>query len=185
MKKKMMNNYCKGIVIVQRKEEYYFLQYLKCNFHLPIKVFLVNLDGKITNLKKIEYLLNDKKICKEIYLEKEKNEIKNFSIILVLNINDIKDIKNKNEYLEKEYFKELWFEKYVVSIYMNCNFKDLLVGIGAIDEREKLETTTYMNLVPINDFEMAKLAIKKLIKKLEMNKESNFKILLEKCLEFL
>ena len=68
---------------------------------------------------------------------------------------------------------------------MNCNFKDLLVGIGAIDEREKLETTTYMNLVPINDFEMAKLAIKKLIKKLEMNKESNFKILLEKCLEFL
>lgn len=180
-----MNNYCKGIVIVQRKEEYYFLQYLKSNFHLPIKVFLVNLEGQIINLKKLEYLSSDKKICKEIHIEKEKNAIKDFLIIPVLNINDIKDIRSKSEYLEKECFRAFWFEKYVVPVYMNCDFKDLLVEIGAIDKGEKLETTTYMKLVPINDFEMAKSAIRKMINQLEMSKESNFKILLEKCLEFL
>lgn len=180
-----MSNYCKGIVIVQRKEEYYFLQYLKSNFHLPIKVFLVNLNDNIINFKRLDCLSSEKRLCKDIYIEKEKGEIKNFFIMTILDINDIKDISSKNEYIMKESFKEFWFEKYVIPIYMNCNFKELLVKIGAIDKKEKLDTITYMKVVPINTLEIATEAIKKLSEQFEGNEESNFEILLEKCLEFL
>lgn len=178
----MKNNYYRGIVIVRRKEEYYFLQYLRSNFHLPIKVFQVNLDSDI---KKIDYLSNYKKLCKDIYIEKEKNKMKNFFIMLVSDVNTIKNISDKNETIKKENLKEFWFEEYVIPIYMSCNFKELLVKIGAINEKEKLDITTYMKLVPINDPEIAKLAMKNLAEQLGKNEESNFEILLEKFLEFL
>lgn len=181
----MMNNYCKGIIIVQRKEEYYFFQYLKSNFHLPIKIFLEDLNQNIINLERIDYLYSNSKLCKNFFIEKEKNEIKNFFIMPILDINKFKDIKDTNEYISKVVFDKFWFKEHVIPIYMNCNFKELLIKTGAISGIENLDTTTYRKLIPISNFEEAKKSINNLINLLENNEDNNLKILFEKCLEYL
>lgn len=159
-----IKNYLQALVIVHGKSELQMCNFIKKNLRLNNIDIISKNNGKhsiqITSLMKIlngKYLktFNDFLICYEDKLNLDKNGKLNndFKIFIIMDTDDCKE-EEKNNFINKNMFKNYWAHKYIVPIYNITNLEDVLVKSEVINKntiKNKRDKKDYIKIFPTDD----------------------------------
>ena len=104
--------------------------------------------------KDIDTLDNFKNTYKDD-LEIKDNEIiidKDFKIFIIMDTDDCKNNEEKNNFINKNMFKNYWGYKYILPIYNITNLEDVLIKAKIIDKntiKNKKDKKNYIKIFPI------------------------------------
>ena len=157
-------NYLKAIVIVHGKSEFQMCDFIKRKLKLKIEIVSKNKGANSIQISSIMKRLKGKDIdtldnFKNTYkddLEIKDNKIiidKNFRIFIIMDTDDCKE-EEKNNFINKNMFKNYWAHKYIVPIYNIRNLEDVLVKSKVIDKntiKNKRDKKDYIKIFPTDD----------------------------------
>ncbi len=156
-------NYLKAIVIVHGKSELQMCDFIKRKLKLKIDIVSKNKGGNSIQISSIMKILKGKDIdtldnFKNTYkddLEIKDNEIiidKDFKIFIIMDTDDCKNNEEKNNFINKNMFKNYWGYKYILPIYNITNLEDVLIKAKIIDKntiKNKKDKKNYIKIFPI------------------------------------
>lgn len=157
-------NYLKALVIVHGKSELQMCNFIKKNLRLNVIDIISKNKGKnpiqITSLMKI---LNEKnlklfnnfliKYEDKLNLDKNRKLNNNFKIFIIMDTDDCKE-EEKNNFINKNMFKNHLAYRYIVPIYNITNLEDVLVKSKVIDKntiKNKKDKKDYIKIFPTDD----------------------------------
>ena len=157
-------NYLKAIVIVHGKSEFQMCDFIKRKLKLKIEIVSKNKGANSIQISSIMKRLKGKDIdtldnFKNTYkddLEIKDNKIiidKDFRIFIIMDTDDCKE-EEKNNFINKNMFKNYWAHKYIVPIYNIRNLEDVLVKSKVIDKntiKNKRDKKDYIKIFPTDD----------------------------------
>lgn len=157
-------NYLKVIVIVHGKSEFQMCDFIKRKLKLKIEIVSKNKGANSIQISSIMKRLKGKDIdtldnFKNTYkddLEIKDNKIiidKDFRIFIIMDTDDCKE-EEKNNFINKNMFKNYWAHKYIVPIYNIRNLEDVLVKSKVIDKntiKNKRDKKDYIKIFPTDD----------------------------------
>ena len=157
-------NYLKAIVIVHGKSEFQMCDFIKRKLKLKIEIVSKNKGANSIQISSIMKRLKGKDIdtldnFKNTYkddLEIKDNKIiidKNFRIFIIMDTDDCKE-EEKNNFINKNMFKNHWAHKYIVPIYNIKNLEDVLVKSEVINKntiKNKRDKKDYIKIFPTDD----------------------------------
>lgn len=157
-------NYLKAIVIVHGKSEFQMCDFIKRKLKLKIEIVSKNKGANSIQISSIMKRLKGKDIdtldnFKNTYkddLEIKDNKIiidKDFRIFIIMDTDDCKE-EEKNNFINKNMFKNYWAHKYIVPIYNITNLEDVLVKSKVIDKntiKNKRDKKDYIKIFPTDD----------------------------------
>ncbi|MEI0596038.1 hypothetical protein [Brachyspira pilosicoli] len=138
-------NYLKAIVIVHGQSELQMCNFIKNKLRLKIDIISKDKGGHSIQISSIMKRLKGKDInsltnLKNRYkdeLEIEDDEIiidKDFKIFIIMDTDDCKNEEEKNNFINKNMFKNYWAYDYIVPIYNITNLEDVLIKSKVIDK---------------------------------------------------
>lgn len=157
-------NYLKVIVIVHGKSEFQMCDFIKRKLKLKIEIVSKNKGANSIQISSIMKRLKGKDIdtldnFKNTYkddLEIKDNKIiidKNFRIFIIMDTDDCKE-EEKNNFINKNMFKNYWAHKYIVPIYNIRNLEDVLIKSEVINKntiKNKRDKKDYIKIFPTDD----------------------------------
>lgn len=157
-------NYLKVIVIVHGKSEFQMCDFIKRKLKLKIEIVSKNKGANSIQISSIMKRLKGKDIdtldnFKNTYkddLEIKDNKIiidKDFRIFIIMDTDDCKE-EEKNNFINKNMFKNYWAHKYIVPIYNIRNLEDVLIKSKVIDKntiKNKRDKKDYIKIFPTDD----------------------------------
>lgn len=157
-------NYLKAIVIVHGKSEFQMCDFIKRKLKLKIEIVSKNKGANSIQISSIMKRLKGKDIdtldnFKNTYkddLEIKDNKIiidKDFRIFIIMDTDDCKE-EEKNNFINKNMFKNYWAHKYIVPIYNITNLEDVLVKSEVINKntiKNKRDKKYYIKIFPTDD----------------------------------
>lgn len=157
-------NYLKAIVIVHGKSEFQMCDFIKRKLKLKIEIVSKNKGANSIQISSIMKRLKGKDIdtldnFKNTYkddLEIKDNKIiidKDFRIFIIMDTDDCKE-EEKNNFINKNMFKNYWAHKYIVPIYNIRNLEDVLIKSKVIDKntiKNKRYKKDYIKIFPTDD----------------------------------
>lgn len=157
-------NYLKAIVIVHGKSEFQMCDFIKRKLKLKIEIVSKNKGANSIQISSIMKRLKGKDIdtldnFKNTYkddLEIKDNKIiidKDFRIFIIMDTDDCKE-EEKNNFINKNMFKNYWAHKYIVPIYNIRNLEDVLVKSKVIDKntiKNKRDKKDYIKIFPTDN----------------------------------
>ncbi|WP_288694810.1 hypothetical protein [uncultured Brachyspira sp.] len=157
-------NYLKAIVIVHGKSEFQMCDFIKRKLKLKIEIVSKNKGANSIQISSIMKRLKGKDIdtldnFKNTYkddLEIKDNKIiidKDFRIFIIMDTDDCKE-EEKNNFINKNMFKNYWAHKYIVPIYNIRNLEDVLIKSKVIDKntiKNKRDKKDYIKIFPTDD----------------------------------
>ena len=157
-------NYLKAIVIVHGKSEFQMCDFIKRKLKLKIEIVSKNKGVNSIQISSIMKRLKGKDIdtldnFKNTYkddLEIKDNKIiidKDFRIFIIMDTDDCKE-EEKNNFINKNMFKNYWAHKYIVPIYNIRNLEDVLVKSKVIDKntiKNKRDKKDYIKIFPTDN----------------------------------
>lgn len=157
-------NYLKAIVIVHGKSEFQMCDFIKRKLKLKIEIVSKNKGANSIQISSIMKRLKGKDIdtldnFKNTYkddLEIKDNKIiidKDFRIFIIMDTDDCKE-EEKNNFINKNMFKNYWAHKYIVPIYNITNLEDVLVKSKVIDKntiKNKRDKKDYIKIFPTDN----------------------------------
>lgn len=157
-------NYLKAIVIVHGKSEFQMCDFIKRKLKLKIEIVSKNKGANSIQISSIMKRLKGKDIdtldnFKNTYkddLEIKDNKIiidKDFRIFIIMDTDDCKE-EEKNNFINKNMFKNYWAHKYIVPIYNIRNLEDVLVKSEVINKntiKNKRDKKDYIKIFPTDD----------------------------------
>lgn len=157
-------NYLKAIVIVHGKSEFQMCDFIKRKLKLKIEIVSKNKGANSIQISSIMKRLKGKDIdtldnFKNTYkddLEIKDNKIiidKNFRIFIIMDTDDCKE-EEKNNFINKNMFKNYWAHKYIVPIYNIRNLEDVLIKSEVINKntiKNKRDKKDYIKIFPTDD----------------------------------
>lgn len=157
-------NYLKAIVIVHGKSEFQMCDFIKRKLKLKIEIVSKNKGANSIQISSIMKRLKGKDIdtldnFKNTYkddLEIKDNKIiidKDFRIFIIMDTDDCKE-EEKNNFINKNMFKNYWAHKYIVPIYNITNLEDVLVKSEVINKntiKNKRDKKDYIKIFPTDD----------------------------------
>lgn len=185
-------NYTKAIVIVHGKSEKQICQYIKNKLRLKIEIYSDKQGEKAIQITSLKNTLNNKifksiKTLTNVYedIEFEGRTIqKDFKIFIIMDTDDCTE-KQKDDFINKEMFKDHWAYDYIVPIYNVPELETVLekanVPFKTVGVKRKKE---YIKLFP-TDAKYEKndeVQIEELAKKLKKLSNTNFDVFFEFCL---
>ena len=194
-------NYLKAIVIVHGKSELQMCDFIKRKLKLKIDIVSKNKGGNSIQISSIMKRLKGKDIdtldnFKNTYkddLEIKDNEIiidKDFKIFIIMDTDDCKNNEEKNNFINKNMFKNYWGYKYILPIYNITNLEDVLIKAKIIDKntiKNKKDKKNYkIKIFPITkqDIESDVKQIEEFYKKLlKVKNISNMHEFIKFCLD--
>ena len=193
-------NYLKAIVIVHGKSELQMCDFIKRKLKLKIDIVSKNKGGNSIQISSIMKRLKGKDIdtldnFKNTYkddLEIKDNEIiidKDFKIFIIMDTDDCKNNEEKNNFINKNMFKNYWGYKYILPIYNITNLEDVLIKAKIIDKntiKNKKDKKNYIKIFPITkqDIESDVKQIEKFYQKLlKVKNISNMHEFIKFCLD--
>lgn len=158
-------NYLKAIVIVHGQSELQMCDFIKNN--LKFKIDIISKDNgkhsiQISSIMKrlkgkdINTLDNLKNTYKDDLEIKDNKTIieKDFKIFIIMDTDDCKNEEEKNNFINKNMFKNHWAYNYIVPIYNITNLEDVLIKAEIIDKntiKNKKDKKNYkIKIFPIN-----------------------------------
>ena len=155
-----IENYLKAIVIVHGKSELQMCDFIKKNLRLKIDIISKDKGGHSIQISSIMKRLRGKDInslnnLKNRYkdeLKIEDNEIIDFKIFIIMDTDDCKNDEEKNNFINKNMFKNYWAYDYIVPIYNITNLEDVLIKAEIIDKntiKNKKDKKNYIKIFPI------------------------------------
>lgn len=157
-------NYLKAIVIVHGKSEFQMCDFIKRKLKLKIEIVSKNKGANSIQISSIMKRLKGKDIdtldnFKNTYkddLEIKDNKIiidKDFRIFIIMDTDDCKE-EEKNNFINKNMFKNYWAHKYIVPIYNITNLEDVLVKSEVINKntiKNKRDKKDYIKIFPTDN----------------------------------
>ncbi|WP_456059448.1 hypothetical protein [Brachyspira pilosicoli] len=157
-------NYLKAIVIVHGKSEFQMCDFIKRKLKLKIEIVSKNKGANSIQISSIMKRLKGKDIdtldnFKNTYkddLEIKDNKIiidKDFRIFIIMDTDDCKE-EEKNNFINKNMFKNYWAHKYIVPIYNIRNLEDVLIKSEVINKntiKNKRDKKDYIKIFPTDD----------------------------------
>lgn len=157
-------NYLKAIVIVHGKSEFQMCDFIKRKLKLKIEIVSKNKGANSIQISSIMKRLKGKDIdtldnFKNTYkddLEIKDNKIiidKDFRIFIIMDTDDCKE-EEKNNFINKNMFKNYWAHKYIVPIYNIRNLEDVLIKSKVIDKntiKNKRDKKDYIKIFPTDN----------------------------------
>ena len=140
-----IGNYLKAIVIVHGKSELQMCDFIKKNLRLKIDIISKDKGKHSIQITSVMKRLNGKDInhlsnfinTYEDDLEIKDNKINdNFKIFIIMDTDDCKE-EEKNNFINKNMFKNYWAYKYIVPIYNITNLEDVLMKAKIEIEKKK------------------------------------------------
>ena len=158
-------NYLKAIVIVHGQSELQMCNFIKNKLRLKIDIISKDKGGHSIQISSIMKRLKGKDInsltnLKNRYkdeLEIEDDEIiidKDFKIFIIMDTDDCKNKEEKNNFINKNMFKNYWAYDYIVPIYNITNLEDVLVKSEVINKntiKNKRDKKDYIKIFPTDD----------------------------------
>ena len=190
MKKKL--NYCRGVVVVHGKSEKLLAEHIKSNLHLPIEVYAENngktsiqIDSLITILNN-NIFKNERCLKRKYKIEIENKKIKNFFLIVIMDLDDTTEEKIK-QYKSGKMFEKHWLSPYIIPVWNNKNLDQVMFDLGLISKvpNYKEKGRVYEEVFPKNNGELDKKQIENLYEKFKSSKKTNMDIFIEECLKLL
>lgn len=155
--------YTNAVVIVHGKSELLFVKYIYTNLHLNVKIYSKNRGRNSIQINGLTGILKKKPFAslstmvEEFAIEYDKKEkkLKNFKLFIIMDTDDCEE-KTKEKYISGQLFQGLVLEEYIVPIYNQKNFEDVM-------ERAKIITKplsdkkgkSYEKIFPINRDELS------------------------------
>ncbi|CRF32088.1 hypothetical protein BRSU_0566 [Brachyspira suanatina] len=141
-----IGNYLKAIVIVHGKSELQMCNFIKNKLRLN-NIHIISKDNgkhsiqissimKRLNGKDINTLDNFKNTYND-YLEIKNHKTiidKDFKIFIIMDTDDCNNDEEKNNFINKNMFKNYWAYDYIVPIYNITNLEDVLIKAEIIDK---------------------------------------------------
>ncbi|WP_020003841.1 hypothetical protein [Brachyspira innocens] len=194
-------NYLKAIVIVHGQSELQMCDFIKNN--LKLKIDIISKDNgkhsiQISSIMKrlkgkdINTLDNLKNTYKDNLEIKDNKTIieKDFKIFIIMDTDDCKNKEEKNNFINKNMFKNYWAYDYIVPIYNITNLEDVLIKSEIIDKntiKNKKDKKNYkIKIFPITkqDTESDVKQIEEFYKKLlKVKNISNMHEFIKFCLD--
>lgn len=180
-------NYCRGIIIVSKEDDYYFFEYIKTNLHLPIYIFYdnkVTIDNIAKEIKK-GFFTTQSKLKRRFFVEEKNKVVVNFFVMPIIRSDS--DEAKKFKYLNKKVFENIWLNQYILPIFYDKNLKDLFYELDLINlnERNKFQSDCYNKIVPIKNLQESINSIEKIGNELKQLDCTNLELFFEKCLELM
>ena len=156
MKKKL--NYCRGVVVVHGKSEKLLAEHIKSNLHLPIEVYAENngktsiqIDSLITILNN-NIFKNERCLKRKYNIEIENKKIKNFFLIVIMDLDDTTEEKIK-QYKSGKMFEKHWLSPYIIPVWNNKNLDQVMFDLGLISKvpNYKEKGRVYEEVFPKNN----------------------------------
>ncbi|ACN84960.1 hypothetical protein BHWA1_02507 [Brachyspira hyodysenteriae WA1] len=140
-----IGNYLKAIVIVHGQSELQMCNFIKNKLRLKIDIISKDKGGHSIQISSIMKRLKGKDInssdnFKNTYndeLKIEDNEIiidKDFKIFIIMDTDDCRNEEEKNNFINKNMFKNYWAYDYIVPIYNIKKLEDVLIKAEIIDK---------------------------------------------------
>ncbi|MDD2260333.1 MAG: hypothetical protein PHO87_04980 [Acholeplasmataceae bacterium] len=181
MNKEMKYDCC--LVICHGKSELIFSKNIKSNLRLKFETFAKkngNVSIQITGLMNVLNSRDFKSLTnfrRKYTLYIKKGKIKNFIVFIIMDFDEQEYTPEiKNNYLNKSMFKGHFLYDYIVPIYNDLNFDDVMRSVGfSIDVKNKVKS--YNKIFPgeNGDYEQFKV----IKERLSQTKKSNISILFE------
>lgn len=158
-----LKNYLKAIVIVHGQSELQMCNFIKNKLRLKIDIISKDKGGHSIQISSIMKRLKGKDInslnnLKNRYKEElkiEDNEIIDFKIFIIMDTDDCNNEEEKNNFINKNMFKNHWAYKYIVPIYNITNLEDVLINAEIIDKntiKNKKDKKNYkIKIFPTDD----------------------------------
>jgi len=178
--------YIKSLIIIADKTGYKICQYVQRSLKLKVKLY------DCTEKNIMEVLHNNEhrtfsKFIKQYTVETNKNnkleEISDFKIYIVMNLDYFSSPEKKNIFLDKSMFKEHWAYDYIVPIYNDANLKEILLESNADSRIEIRQAKDYLKVFPLaSKFDLNigdREEVEVLNDLIQNNKKTNLNILLD------
>ena len=188
-------NYTRCCVICHGLSELQIAKYIKSKLHLNIETHSrdsgrssIQITSLMSFLNTKEFL-NVKKYSDERGIEYNKKKLINFKLFIIMDTDDC-TIKQKNDFLNKEMFKEHPLYEYIVPINNSPELETVLVKAGIMTKRIKTDEkgSYYIKTFPISSEPFSEETRKEIISfrdKLINVKETNMEEFITYCLELL
>lgn len=181
--------YIKALIIVADKTGYKICQYIKQNLKLNVKLY----DCTCKNIMEV---LNDNehgtlsKFSKNYMVETNKNtgleEISDFKIYIVMNLDCFSTDEEREKFLDKSMFKNHWAYDYIRPIYNDENLREILLESNTDSKIEIRQAKEYIKIFPLtNKFHLNiedREEVEILKSLIQNNKKTNLSTLLDYCL---
>lgn len=185
----MRRSYDTCLVICHGKSELIFIENIKSNLRLKFKTYAErngNSSIQITGLNKLLRSRDFKTLSSfqnKYNIEVKKGIIESFKVFIVMDFDEPEcSVEIKNNFLNKTMFKNHFLYDYIVPIFSDKNFDEIML-IAGFDIDVKNKVKSYANIFPgknggYKDFEEVKNKIDHVD-----SKKSNLKILLDYLME--
>ncbi|AEM21360.1 hypothetical protein Bint_0731 [Brachyspira intermedia PWS/A] len=196
-----IGNYLKAIVIVHGKSELQMCNFIKNKLRLNNIDIISKNNGKHSiqissvmkrlNGKDINTLDNFKNTYND-YLEIKNHKTiidKDFKIFIIMDTDDCNNDEEKDNFINKNMFKNYWAYDYILPIYNITNLEDVLIKAEIIDKnaiKNKKDKKNYIKIFPITkqDIESDIKQIEEFYKKLlKVKNISNMHKFIKFCLD--
>ncbi|WP_295162502.1 hypothetical protein [uncultured Brachyspira sp.] len=189
-------NYLKAIVIVHGKSELQMCNFIKSNLRLKIDIISNNKGKHPIQISSIIKRLKGKDIDTEdnfkntykddLKIRANKTVIdKDFKIFIIMDTDDCKE-EEKNNFINKNMFKDYWAFNYIAPIYNIKNLEDVLIKAKIINKNNIKNKKDYIKIFPTNDKYMKNdtIQIEEFHQKLLKVKDiSNMHVFIKFCLD--
>lgn len=182
--------YTKAIVIVHGKSELDFVKHIKSKLRLPLEIYSRSNGKTSIQISSINDILKNrdfktKKCFKEKFFKVEcdkKGNPKNVKIFIIMDIDDTSQEKI-DSYKSSTLFVKDWKKDFIVPIWNDSNFEEVLNDIGYWYAKNDKEKRHYKKLFSVERGEQDVETIKELRDKLISSNKSNLDEFLTFCIE--
>lgn len=188
-------NYTKAVVIVHGKSEKQICQYIKNKLRLKMEIYSDKNGEKAIQITSLKNTLNNKifksyrnfiKIYEDVELSSDGKSINNnFKLFIIMDTDDC-SAEQKQNFINKEMFKEHWAYNYIVPIYNIPKLESVLeqanIPFKKTGDKRKKE---YIKLFPTDSkYEKTdEIQIQELLNTLKKQKNTNLYEFLDFCLK--
>ncbi len=183
-------NYCKGVVIVHGRSELLFVEHIKSNLHLPIEIYSEQRGKSSIQIDSLTSVLNNcifknkTALKREYIIEEENKKIKDFFVMPIMDLDDTTEEKIES-YKSGKMFENHWLSKYIMPIWNDMNFDQVLFDLGLINKipKTKEKGHIYEQLFTTNTGNTDVEQVKYLLEQFKHSKKTNMDKFIQKCLD--
>ena len=183
----------KAIVVVHGRCEYNICRFIKTNLRMKMNIFakdkgrqsiqISSLKNQALNKDYLRSFSAFKRIFKNDFdFKRNKRPLsEGFKIFIIMDTDDCSS-KEREEFVNKNMFKDHWAYDYIIPIFNTPNLDKVLQGAGYKIDTSSNKPNQYEKFFPIND-KLDIEQVKELKEKLEKNQDTNLVVFLEYCLD--
>lgn len=190
-KYKSTPNYTSAIIVVHGDSEKIIAKHIQSNLRLNMEFHKrgtsIQIGGLLHELETNYGSIAMLKKKSNLELDIEKGIIRNFKIFTLMDTDDCKDEKERDDYITGAMFAKYGLKDYIVPIYTTPDLEEVMYSAGLISHKfsDKEKVKGYENAFPVakNFDENSKGKLKAMAEKLKKNQKTNLSVFIEYCLE--